>query len=99
MSSYAPQPCSSGNACINLFYKDGQGFKCVPADQTFAAVVIGGLDWGAEVDVLKADLNRCDGMVPKWQNKGSIHHKVMSSLSKDFPPFEEINDPSMGGTL
>ena len=76
MSSYAPQPCPSGNACINLFYKDGQGFKCVPADQTFAAVVIGGLHWNSEADVLKADLNRCDGMIPKWHHLNTYRHKV-----------------------
>ena len=76
MSSYAPQPCSSGNACINLFYKDGQGFKCVPADQTFAAVVIGGLDWNSEAEVLKADLSRCDGMIPRLRNQNTYRHKV-----------------------
>ena len=76
MTSYAPQPCSSGNACINLFYKDGQGFKCVPADQTFAAVVIGGLDWNSEAEVLKADLSRCDGMIPRLRNQNTYRHKV-----------------------
>ena len=87
VKSYLPQPCAAEESCINLLYKDGLGFKCVPKSETFAAVAIGGLSWNSEVDVLKADLNRCDGMIPKWQNKGSIHHKVMSSLSKDFPPF------------
>ena len=77
MSFYAPQPCPSADACINLFYKNGQGFKCVPADQTFAAVVIGGLHWNAEADVLKADLNRCDGMIPKWRSANSYGHKVI----------------------
>ena len=76
-SFYAPQPCSSGDACINLFYKSGQGFKCVPADQTYAAVVIGGLNWNSEVEVLKADLSRCDGMIPKWNNKNTRFHKVV----------------------
>ena len=81
MSSYAPQPCPPADACINLFYKDGQGFKCVPADQTFAAVVIGGLHWNAEVDVLKADLNRCDGMIPKWHHsRNSYGHKVFFKI-------------------
>ena len=77
MSFYAPQPCPSADACINLFYKDGQGFKYVPADQTFAAVAIGGQHWNSEVDVLKADLNRCDGMIPKWFNLNSFRHKVI----------------------
>ena len=78
MSFYAPQPCPSADACINLFYKDGQGFKCVPADQTFAAVVIGGQHWNSGVDVLKADLNRCDGMIPTtwYNNKNAYRHKV-----------------------
>ena len=91
VKSYLTQPCTAEESCINLLYKDGLGFKCVPKSETFAAVAIGGLSWNSEVDVLKADLNRCDGMIPKWQNKGSIHHKVMSSLSKDIPPFHLRN--------
>ena len=60
-----------------MFYKSGQGFKCVPADQTYAAVVIGGEHWNSEVEVLKADLGRCDGMIPKWHNRNSRFHKVV----------------------
>ena len=74
-SFYEPQPCPSTDACVNVFYKDGQGFKCVPADQTFAAVVIGGLDWNRESEVLKADLSRCDGAIPSL-SKELYHHRV-----------------------
>ena len=64
-----------------MFYKDGQGFKCVPSDQTFAAVVVGGLDWNRESEVLKADLSRCDGAIPSL-SKEIYQHKVrlLSSL-------------------
>ena len=74
-SFYEPQPCPSTDACVNVFYKDGQGFKCVPSDQTFAAVVIGGLDWNRESEVLKADLSRCDGAIPSL-SKELYHHRV-----------------------
>ena len=75
-SFYEPDPCPGTDACINVFYKDGKGFKCVPADQTFAAVVIGGLDWNSEAEVLKADLSRCDGMIPRLRNQNTYRHKV-----------------------
>merc|ERR1719192_309591 len=74
-SFYEPQPCPQGDACINVFYQDGKGFKCVPSDQTFAAVIIGGLDWNKEADVLKADLTRCDGAIPSY-HKMIYHHRA-----------------------
>ena len=74
-SFYEPQPCPQGDACINVFYQDGKGFKCVPSDQTFAAVIIGGLDWNQEAEVLKADLTRCDGAIPSY-HKMIYHHRV-----------------------
>ena len=78
MSSYTVQPCKDEEACVNLFYKDGLGgFRCVPKNQTFAAVAIGGLDWNSEVDVLTADHYRCDGTIPKWHTSFSHHHKVI----------------------
>ena len=81
LNSYAPQPCDAEETCINIFYKDGLGFRCVPRNQTFAAVAIGGLTWNSEVDVLKADLNRCDGMIPTtWYSKNSWGHKVIKLL-------------------
>ena len=67
-----------------MFYKDGLGFRCVPKNQTFAAVAIGGLDWNSEVDVLKADLNRCDGLIPKWHNKNTYRHGVVYLFKKDI---------------
>ena len=76
MSFYTPEPCAAADACINLFYTNGQGFKCIDAGQTFAAVAIGGLNWNSEVDILKADLSRCDGMIPKWDNQNTYRHKV-----------------------
>ena len=91
MSSYAPQPCAPADACINIFYKDGQGFKCVPADQTFAAVAIGGLNWNSEVDILKADLNRCDGMIPKWHNQNTYRHKVRLVFKTKRLEYTSIN--------
>ena len=55
----------------------------MPRNQTFAAVAIGGLTWNSEVDVLKADLNRCDGMIPTpWDGKNVKGHKVMKLLLK-----------------
>ena len=74
-SFYEPQPCPQGDTCINVFYQDGKGFKCVPSDQTFAAVIIGGLDWNKEAEVLKADLTRCDGAIPSY-HKMIYHHRV-----------------------
>ena len=80
-SSYSPQPCSAEESCINLVYKDGVGFKCVPTDQTYAAVAIGGYkNAKAEVDVLKADLKRCDGIIPEWRTKGTYMHVVIFCL-------------------
>ena len=53
----------------------------MPRNQTFAAVAIGGLTWNSEVDVLKADLNRCDGMIPTtWTSKNPWRHKVIKLL-------------------
>ena len=80
-SSYSPQPCSAEESCINLVYKDGIGFKCVPKDQTYAALAIGGLNWNSEVDVLKADLKRCDGIIPEWRTKGTYMHVVIFPLN------------------
>ena len=56
----------------------------MPKNQTFAAVAIGGLDWNSEVDVLKADLNRCDGLIPKWHNKNTYRHGVVYLFKKDI---------------
>ena len=83
-SFYEPQPCPSGDTCINVFYKDGQGFKCVPSDQTFAAVVIGGLDWNRESEVLKADLSRCDGAIPSFHTEIYFHKVRRQSRSLLF---------------
>ena len=80
-SSYSPQPCSAEESCINLVYKDGIGFKCVPKDQTYAALAIGGLNWNSEVEVLKADLGRCDGIIPEWRTKGTYMHVVIFPLN------------------
>ena len=76
------QPCQAEESCVNLFYKDGIGFRCVPKNQTFAAVAIGGLDWNTEVDVLTAELNRCDGMIPipyypRFKTSYINYHKVI----------------------
>ena len=47
-------------------------------DQTYAAVILGGLHWNKEADVLKADLTRCDGSVPAIGGgvQNVYHHKV-----------------------
>ena len=47
-------------------------------DQTYAAVILGGLHWNKEVEVLKADLSRCDGALPAMGAgiENVYHHKV-----------------------
>ena len=56
-------------------------------DQTYAAVILGGLHWNKEVEVLKADLSRCDGALPAMGAgiENVYHHKVSESEKiKDF---------------
>ena len=78
-SFYQPEPCPPADSCVNLSYKDGLGFKCVPLDQTYAAVMIGGLHWNKEADVLKADLGRCDGAIPPLP--ANVYHHRVSELN------------------
>ena len=80
-SFYQPEPCPPADSCVNLNYKDGVGFKCVPVDQTYAAVMIGGLHWNNKADVLKADLSRCDGAVPPFPSN-VYHHRVSKSCDQ-----------------
>ena len=96
-SFYEPQPCPSGDACVNVFYQNGQGFKCVPADETFAAVVIGGLDWNRESEVLKADLTRCDGAIPSFHTEIYFHRVRQQSRFLLF--FSGRNAPQMASGL
>ena len=64
---YIPDLCSSGSACVNIFYSSGVGFKCLPEGSTYAAVIISGESpWTKVVDVLKADLTRCDNYIPDY---------------------------------
>ena len=82
--SYQPQACPPADACVNLFYKNELGFKCVPADQTYAAVIIGGHDWNKVSDVLKADLSRCDGAIPTFGSSNNYnHHRVTRIRHED----------------
>ena len=77
--SYQPQACPPADACVNLFYKNELGFKCVPADQTYAAVIVGGHGGTRNKvsDVLKADLSRCDGAIPTFGSSNDYnHHRV-----------------------
>ena len=96
-SFYEPQPCPSGDACVNVFYQNGQGFKCVPEDETFAAVVLGGLDWNRESEVLKADLTRCDGAIPSFHKEIYFHRVRQQSRFLLF--FPGRNAPQMASGL
>ena len=78
-SFYTPGTCPVGQTCINVFYKNSLGYKCIDASAAKVAVVISGLDWTNKVDVLKADLTRCDSNIPAFQY--SVHwHQVSGNV-------------------
>ena len=45
--------CTSEQACINYFYREGKGFTCVEKDVVAHAAVVSGLPHTQLVDVLR----------------------------------------------
>ena len=75
-SFYTPILCPTTMTCINVFFKSGIGFKCIDNGMAKVAVVIGGSINGVrnnQVDVLKADLTRCDSSIVAFQYKAYWH--------------------------
>ena len=93
--SYQPQACPPADACVNLFYKNELGFKCVPADQTYAAVIIGGHDWNKVSDVLKADLSRCDGAIPTFGTSNNYNHHRVTRIRHQYSRLKMLSSPSV----
>ena len=76
-SVYAPTLCTANFTCINVFFKSGVGFKCIDTSSAKVAVAIGGYKSGSGrnniVDVLKADLTRCDTSIAAFQYRAHWH--------------------------
>ena len=76
-SFYAPTLCTAYFTCINVFFISGVGFKCIDTSSAKVAVAIGGHLSGSgrnnKVDVLKADLTRCDTSIASFQYKAYWH--------------------------
>ena len=74
---YNPTPCSSTESCVNIFYTNGMGFKCMDSSLTKSVWVISGYYKIYAVDVLKADLSRCDARLPVFPYN-AYYHKVIN---------------------
>ena len=62
-SFYTPGTCPAGQTCVNVFYKNNLGYKCMESSAAKVAVVVAGHSYTNKVEVLKADLTRCDSII------------------------------------
>ena len=78
----------TSETCVNVFYKNGEGFKCISSEDARAVVVIAGYPYLSNVDVLKADLTRCDSSIPAFTYK--VHWHKVEIVIKFVIPFQTM---------